>query len=91
MIYLALTEQVFLKAFMSLQRHHFSQAICILNTDGCNIFDTLSSDQYSQCLDLMRDLILGKSLFVRLVSVTACFMTHTFTVESFKYILQQPN
>ena len=43
----------------SFQRHHLAQALCILNTDGCNIFDGLSSEQYSRCLDLIRDLILG--------------------------------
>lgn len=52
-----------------MERHHLAQALCILNTDGCNIFDGLTSEQYSHCLDLIRDLILATDLahHIRLV------------------------
>jgi cGMP-dependent 3',5'-cyclic phosphodiesterase len=42
-----------------MERHHFAQAMCILNTDGCNIFETLDETEYVKCLDLLRDIILG--------------------------------
>ncbi|KAA3678090.1 cGMP-dependent 3',5'-cyclic phosphodiesterase [Paragonimus westermani] len=45
-----------------LERHHFSQTVCILNTSGCNIFESLSADEYSQVLDLIRDIILATDL-----------------------------
>ncbi len=43
-----------------LQRHHFAQTMCILNTEGCNIFEHLSSQDYTRCLDLLQEIILGK-------------------------------
>ncbi|XP_071786244.1 cGMP-dependent 3',5'-cyclic phosphodiesterase-like isoform X3 [Asterias amurensis] len=45
-----------------MERHHFSQAMCILNTDGCNIFENLSRDDYQNVLDLMQDIILATDL-----------------------------
>lgn len=45
-----------------MQRHHFSQALCILNTEGCNIFENLTCQQYSKVLDLMRDMILATDM-----------------------------
>ncbi|XP_033743136.1 cGMP-dependent 3',5'-cyclic phosphodiesterase-like isoform X2 [Pecten maximus] len=45
-----------------LERHHFAQSMCIVNTDGCNIFENLSSKDYQQALDLMRDIILATDL-----------------------------
>ncbi|KAF6772316.1 hypothetical protein AHF37_09057 [Paragonimus kellicotti] len=45
-----------------LERHHFSQTVCILNTSECNIFESLSADEYSQVLDLIRDIILATDL-----------------------------
>ena len=36
--------------------------MCILNTEGCNIFENLSSKDYTRCLDLMQDIILGNIL-----------------------------
>lgn len=44
------------------QRHHFAQTICILNTDGCNLFENLSSRDYERVLDLIRDIILATDL-----------------------------
>lgn len=46
------------------QRHHFAQTMCILNTEGCNIFENLTSKDYTRCLDLMQDIILGKTVFL---------------------------
>ncbi|UYV60751.1 PDE2A, partial [Cordylochernes scorpioides] len=45
-----------------MERHHLAQAIAILNTDGCNIFETLSEQEYSICLDTLRDAILATDL-----------------------------
>ncbi|XP_070554501.1 cGMP-dependent 3',5'-cyclic phosphodiesterase-like isoform X2 [Ptychodera flava] len=45
-----------------LERHHFAQALCILNTDGCNIFENLTSPEYQEVLDLMQDIILATDL-----------------------------
>uniref|UniRef100_A0A8D3DKL8 Phosphodiesterase n=1 Tax=Scophthalmus maximus TaxID=52904 RepID=A0A8D3DKL8_SCOMX len=43
-------------------RHHFAQAIAILNTHGCNIFEKFSRKDYQRMLDLMRDIILATDL-----------------------------
>jgi hypothetical protein len=32
----------------------------MLNTRGCNILDGIPREQYTKCLDVIRDLILGK-------------------------------
>ncbi|XP_036380143.1 cGMP-dependent 3',5'-cyclic phosphodiesterase-like [Megalops cyprinoides] len=45
-----------------MERHHFAQAIAILNTQGCNIFDKFSRKDYQRMLDLMRDIILATDL-----------------------------
>uniref|UniRef100_A0AAZ3P3S0 Phosphodiesterase n=1 Tax=Oncorhynchus tshawytscha TaxID=74940 RepID=A0AAZ3P3S0_ONCTS len=45
-----------------MERHHFAQAIAILNTHGCNIFDKFSRKDYQRMLDLMRDIILATDL-----------------------------
>ncbi|CAL8361715.1 unnamed protein product [Merluccius merluccius] len=45
-----------------MERHHFAQAIAILNTHGCNIFEKFSRKDYSRMLDLMRDIILATDL-----------------------------
>lgn len=45
-----------------MERHHFSQAMCILNTDGCNIFERFTEKAYTQCLDMLRDIILATDL-----------------------------
>lgn len=36
--------------------------MCIVNTDGCNIFENLSSKDYTTVLDLVRDIILATDL-----------------------------
>ncbi|XP_022085006.1 cGMP-dependent 3',5'-cyclic phosphodiesterase-like isoform X3 [Acanthaster planci] len=45
-----------------MERHHFAQAMCILNTEGCNIFENLSTEDYQTVLDLMQDIILATDL-----------------------------
>lgn len=45
-----------------LERHHFSQTICVLNTEGCNIFENVSKEDYGQLLDHIRDIILATDL-----------------------------
>lgn len=45
-----------------MERHHFAQTMCIVNTDGCNIFENLSSKDYTTVLDLVRDIILATDL-----------------------------
>ncbi|XP_059079740.1 cGMP-dependent 3',5'-cyclic phosphodiesterase-like isoform X3 [Tigriopus californicus] len=45
-----------------MERHHFAQAMCILNTEGCNILESLNQKEYMQCLDLLRDIILATDL-----------------------------
>ena len=36
--------------------------MCILNTEGCNIFESLNRQEYTQVLDLIRDIILATDL-----------------------------
>ena len=38
------------------------QAMCILNTEGCNILENLSEKEYTECLDLIRDNILATDM-----------------------------
>ncbi|KAL2095192.1 hypothetical protein ACEWY4_009911 [Coilia grayii] len=45
-----------------LERHHFFQAISILNSEGCNIFDNCSRKSYHRILDLMYTIILATDL-----------------------------
>nr|XP_022323463.1 cGMP-dependent 3',5'-cyclic phosphodiesterase-like isoform X6 [Crassostrea virginica] len=45
-----------------MERHHFAQTMCIVNTEGCNIFENLSSKDYTTVLDLVRDIILATDL-----------------------------
>ncbi|XP_053564750.1 cGMP-dependent 3',5'-cyclic phosphodiesterase isoform X2 [Bombina bombina] len=45
-----------------MERHHFAQAIAILNSHGCNIFEQFSRKDYQRMLDLMREIILATDL-----------------------------
>ncbi|EFN85732.1 cGMP-dependent 3',5'-cyclic phosphodiesterase isoform X2 [Harpegnathos saltator] len=45
-----------------MERHHLAQTMCILNTEGCNIFESFDSDEYSEVLDLLRNNILATDL-----------------------------
>ncbi|KAG4076228.1 hypothetical protein HA402_014777 [Bradysia odoriphaga] len=44
------------------ERHHLSQAICILNEENCKILDSLSTEQFKTCIDDLRKLILATDL-----------------------------
>ncbi|CAD7085831.1 unnamed protein product [Hermetia illucens] len=44
------------------ERHHLSQAICILNDENSKILDCLSTDQFKECIDYLRELILATDL-----------------------------
>ena len=43
-----------------MERHHFAQTMCILNTSECNIFENLPPNEYEECINLLRELILGE-------------------------------
>ena len=45
-----------------MERHHFAQSMCILNTEGCNILESLGKTDYTRCLDLIRDNILATDM-----------------------------
>jgi cGMP-dependent 3',5'-cyclic phosphodiesterase len=45
-----------------LERHHFAQAMCIIQTDAANVFESLSKTEYSRALDLMQLMILATDL-----------------------------
>ncbi|XP_017893026.1 cGMP-dependent 3',5'-cyclic phosphodiesterase-like isoform X2 [Ceratina calcarata] len=45
-----------------MERHHLAQTMCILNTDGCNVFEDCSSEEYGDVLDLLKDNILATDL-----------------------------
>ncbi|XP_067889146.1 cGMP-dependent 3',5'-cyclic phosphodiesterase isoform X2 [Heterodontus francisci] len=45
-----------------MERHHFAQAITILNSEGCNIFEHFSRKDYQRMLDMMRDIILATDM-----------------------------
>jgi cGMP-dependent 3',5'-cyclic phosphodiesterase len=44
------------------ERHHLSQAICILNDPGSKILDSLSTEQFMESIDYVRELILATDL-----------------------------
>ena len=48
--------------FPHTQRHHFAQTVSILNSEGCNIFENLSHENYRLMLDLIRHNILSTDL-----------------------------
>ncbi|XP_066923302.1 cGMP-dependent 3',5'-cyclic phosphodiesterase-like [Clytia hemisphaerica] len=45
-----------------LERHHFAQAMCIVQTEHNNVFESLSSTDYKRALDLMQKMILATDL-----------------------------
>ncbi|XP_019855662.1 PREDICTED: cGMP-dependent 3',5'-cyclic phosphodiesterase-like isoform X2 [Amphimedon queenslandica] len=49
-----------------MEHHHFSQTICILNSNGCQIFNNLTSDEYREALDLLYDVILATDICTHL-------------------------
>uniref|UniRef100_A0A336L6K6 Phosphodiesterase n=1 Tax=Culicoides sonorensis TaxID=179676 RepID=A0A336L6K6_CULSO len=44
------------------ERHHLSQAICILNDSSSKILDGLTTEEFKECIDYLRDLILDTDL-----------------------------
>jgi cGMP-dependent 3',5'-cyclic phosphodiesterase len=44
------------------ERHHLSQAICILNDPGSKILDSLTTEQFMESIDYVRELILATDL-----------------------------
>ncbi|XP_034827104.1 cGMP-dependent 3',5'-cyclic phosphodiesterase-like [Maniola hyperantus] len=45
-----------------MERHHLAQAMCILNTEGCDILEALPRRDYDRALMLLRDYILATDL-----------------------------
>lgn len=60
-----------------MEHHHLSQALCILNTEDCNIFQCLQTPHYDVCLELLRDCILATDLANHFKSV----------IQFYKYLL----
>uniref|UniRef100_A0A182SI95 PDEase domain-containing protein n=1 Tax=Anopheles maculatus TaxID=74869 RepID=A0A182SI95_9DIPT len=44
------------------ERHHLSQAICILNDSSSKILDGLSTTEFKECIDYLREFILATDL-----------------------------
>ncbi|KAI4477544.1 hypothetical protein M0804_012661 [Polistes exclamans] len=45
-----------------MERHHFAQTMCILNTEGCNIFEHFTSQEYREALGFLKNNILATDL-----------------------------
>ncbi|CAH2232670.1 jg5295 [Pararge aegeria aegeria] len=45
-----------------MERHHLAQAMCVLNTEGCDILEALPRRDYDRALMLLRDYILATDL-----------------------------
>eukprot|EP00794_Sanderia_malayensis_P006925 gene6925-7703_t len=45
-----------------MEKHHFAQAMHIINSEGCNVFETLSKKHYTTALDLMQMIIIATDL-----------------------------
>eukprot|EP00795_Rhopilema_esculentum_P000240 gene240-9880_t len=45
-----------------MEKHHFAQAIHIIHSEGCNLFENLSKKHYQTALDLMQTIILATDL-----------------------------
>ncbi|XP_064404655.1 cGMP-dependent 3',5'-cyclic phosphodiesterase-like isoform X2 [Halichondria panicea] len=45
-----------------LERHHFAQAVSILTSKGCGLFDHLTPTNYRRMLDLMQQIILATDI-----------------------------
>ncbi|CAD5215262.1 unnamed protein product [Bursaphelenchus okinawaensis] len=52
-----------------LERHHFAQTVTILGMDECNIFETLTRQQYQTVLDNIREVILATDIAAHLRKV----------------------
>ncbi|XP_026315730.1 cGMP-dependent 3',5'-cyclic phosphodiesterase-like [Hyposmocoma kahamanoa] len=45
-----------------MERHHLSQAMCILNTEGCDILESLPRRDYDRALVILRDYVLATDI-----------------------------
>ncbi|XP_045494670.1 cGMP-dependent 3',5'-cyclic phosphodiesterase-like [Colias croceus] len=45
-----------------MERHHLAQAMCVLNTEGCDILDALPRRDYDRAIMMLRDYILATDL-----------------------------
>ena len=45
-----------------MERHHFAQTLCILNTAGCNALEGLATAEYKEALDNINTIILATDL-----------------------------
>lgn len=45
-----------------MERHHLAQAMCILNTEGCDILESLPRRDYDRAIMQLRDYILASDL-----------------------------
>ncbi|KAJ3289103.1 hypothetical protein HDU79_004304 [Rhizoclosmatium sp. JEL0117] len=48
----------------TMERHHFNHAMTIINSPGHNIIETLASDEYKLCLEIIEKAILATDLAV---------------------------
>ncbi|CAL1538224.1 unnamed protein product, partial [Lymnaea stagnalis] len=69
-----------------MERHHLAQSMCILNTEGSNLFENLSSKEYQTVLDLMRDIILATDLAHHLRTVKEQEQLAEMKKKTFKII-----
>lgn len=44
------------------ERHHLSQAICLINEQQSRILDGMSESEFKECIDGLRELILATDL-----------------------------
>merc|ERR1719237_204078 len=71
-----------------MERHHFAQSMCILNTEGCNILDNLGKADYTRCLDLIRDNILLTKLIQKILDlISEVLVLALDNVELFKSLI----
>ncbi|XP_049868300.1 cGMP-dependent 3',5'-cyclic phosphodiesterase-like isoform X2 [Pectinophora gossypiella] len=45
-----------------MERHHLAQAMCILNTEGCDILESLPRREYDRAIITLRDFVLASDL-----------------------------
>ncbi|XP_045515112.1 cGMP-dependent 3',5'-cyclic phosphodiesterase-like [Pieris brassicae] len=45
-----------------MERHHLAQAMCVLNTEGCDILETLPRRDYDRAIMTLRDYVLATDL-----------------------------
>lgn len=68
------------------ERHHLSQAICILNEENCKILDCLTTEQFKACIDDLRKLILATDLANHFRYKSAALVIASFTVSNIRML-----